>query len=372
MNLNKLGWNNKFENEFNTIKKHGYIPARVIREEKGHYLLQHETGVCTSQVSGKLRYNAKTISDFPSVGDWVSINLINNNSEAIIYSVLSRKSSFTRKAPISGGRKVKDVNDRKITFGGSTEEQIVAANIDVIFLVTALDDNYNLRRLERYLLMAWNSGATPVIVLNKIDMCDNLNKIMQEVNDVAAGVPVHFISAINNEGINELKQYLDDGVTIGLFGSSGVGKSTLINCFLEEDDKLLTGAIRERDQKGRHTTTWRELVILPTGGILIDTPGMRELQVWSDAEELNTLFDDIKELEHQCKFNDCSHKKEPGCAIRKALESGELDSKRYENYLIMDIEVSYLSNRINEKEKAYTKRDILINKIVQKSKSYKY
>ncbi len=372
MNLSKLGWNKEFEKEYKKVKKDKYIPARVIREEKAHYLLQLENAICTSKISGKLRYNATSISELPSVGDWVLINLINNDSEAIIYSVFTRKSSFTRKASVSGGRKVKDINNRKITFGGATEEQVIAANIDIVFLVSALDDNYNLRRLERYLLMARNSGAKPVIVLNKSDKCSDLNKIKKEVSEIATGVPIHFVSAINNEGIEELKEYLNEGVTVALFGSSGVGKSTIINCFLEDNQKLLTGAIRGSDEKGRHTTTWRELLVLDKGGILIDTPGMRELQIWSDYDELDELFDDIKELESKCKFSDCTHKSEAACAIRKALESKELDPKRYENYLIMDIEVSYLNGRIKEKKKAYTKREILINKMNNKSKAYKY
>lgn len=369
MNLKKLGWNSKFEEEFNNIKKENYLPSRVIREEKGRYFVQYDSGECIAQVCGKLRYNAKSISDFPSVGDWVAIERINNGEEAIIYSVLSRKSSFTRKAPVSGGRKVKDVNGRKMTFGGSTEEQVVAANVDIIFLVMAVDENFNIRRLERYLLVAWNSGAMPIIILNKIDMCSDLEQKLYEVEGIAAGVQIHCISALNKEGIDELKQYIDEGITVGLFGSSGVGKSTIINCLLE-NERLLTGSVREGDNKGRHTTTWRELILIPTGGILIDTPGMRELQVWSDKKELDEMFDDIKELESKCKFNDCSHDKEPGCAIKKALEEGRLDRQRYENYLIMEIEVSYLNDRISQRSKTFTKREILISKIQRKEKKF--
>lgn len=370
MNLIKLGWNSKFKEEFDSIKKDGYVPARVIREEKGSYILRHEGGECTAQVSGKLRHNARSIADFPAVGDWVAVKLINNNEKGVIYVLLSRKSSFTRKAPVSGGRKVRDIMGRKITLGGSTEEQVVAANIDIIFIVIALDNNFNLRRLERFLLLAWNSGAEPVIILNKADLCDNVEEKLFQVEEIAPGVEIHSISALNNVGIENLRKYIGEDKTIGLFGSSGVGKSTIINCILEEN-KLQTGEIRESDGKGRHTTTWRELVLIPTGGVLIDTPGMRELQVWSNEDELDEIFEDIKTLEKQCKFSNCSHNKETGCAIRAALENGTLDSERYKNYLLMKVEVSYLGGRINEKEKAYTKREKFIEKIKRRERGNK-
>ncbi|MCM1990755.1 ribosome small subunit-dependent GTPase A [Oceanirhabdus seepicola] len=367
MYLNRLGWNEKFEEAFNNVKKEDYIPGRVIREEKGRYIVQHEAGECAAKVAGKLRYNANSISDFPAVGDWVVIKPINNGEEGVIYDLLPRKSSFSRKVPVSGGRKVKDVNGRKMTFGGSSEEQVVAANIDVVFIVMALDQNFNLRRLERYILVAWNSGATPVIVLNKIDMCDNLAEKLEQVEEIATGVEIHCISALNKDGIEALREYVGDGITVGLFGSSGVGKSTIINCLLQEE-QLLTGAVRESDSKGRHTTTWRELLLIPTGGIVIDTPGMRELQVWSENEALDEIFEDITELESQCKFNNCSHNTEPGCAIKTALKEGTLDYERYENYKIMQIEVGYLQGRIGDR-KAYSEKERMYLKVIKKAKN---
>jgi len=362
LRLIDYGWDDGFKTEFEKLKEKDYMPARVVRQEKGCYHLQCEDEEITAEVSGKLRYSAKSISDFPAVGDWVAIKLINEGKSAIIYSVLPRKSKLTRKAPISGGRKVRDVNGMKMVIGGSTEEQVIAANIDILFFVMSLDNDFSLKRMERYLTVGWKSGAKPVIVLNKIDLCKDLNEKLSAIEKISGGVNIHCISAMKNQGVEKLHQYISNGKTIGLFGSSGVGKSTISNCLLGSD-KLITGEVREKDSKGRHTTTWRELILLPEGGVLIDTPGMREFQVWLDEEELDTKFEDIKRLENQCKFNDCSHKKEPGCAIRKALEDGTLSRERYENYLKLKIEVGYLNYRINQRDKAQTKREVLLAKI---------
>lgn len=362
VNLIDYGFDDKFKNELEKINDKEYLPARVVRQEKGSYHIQCEYGEVTSEVSGKLRYNAKNISGFPAVGDWVAIKLINECKSAIIYSVLPRKSSLTRKAPISGGRTVRDINGKKMVFGGVTEEQVIAANIDILFFVMSLDHDFSLKRMERYLTVGWNSGATPVIILNKIDLCTDLKEKLRQIEKISVGVNVHCISAMKNEGVEELRQYINSGKTIGLFGSSGVGKSTISNCLLKSD-KLMTREVREKDSKGRHTTTWRELVLLPEGGIIIDTPGMREFQVWLDQDELDTKFEDIKKIESQCKFNDCSHKKEIGCAIKKALKDETLSKERYENYLMMQIEVDYLNQRINQRDKALTKREVLLAKI---------
>lgn len=362
MSLIDYGWNDKFQYELEKIKEKDYIPARVVRQEKGYYHVQWEHGEVSAEVSGKLRYNAKSICDFPAVGDWVLIKLINEGNGSIIYKVLPRISSLTRKAPISGGRKVRNISGMKMIVGGTTEEQVIAANIDILFFVMSLDNDYSIKRMERYLTVGWNSGATPVIILNKIDLCIDLDEKLKEIKDISAGVNVHCISAVNDQGIDELQQYVNKGKTIGLFGSSGVGKSTISNCLLKSQ-KLMTGEVRKKDSKGRHTTTWRELVLIPDGGVIIDTPGMREFQVWLDQDELDTKFEDIKSIEAQCKYSDCSHNKEPGCAIKKALQDGTLSKERYDNYLKMKVEVDYLNHRINQREKALTKRETLMAKI---------
>ncbi|HEX2974077.1 MAG TPA: ribosome small subunit-dependent GTPase A, partial [Tepidisphaeraceae bacterium] len=274
-----------------------------------------------------LRHQATRRSDLPAVGDWVAIEPRPQERTATIHAVLPRKSQFSRKVA-----------------GTVTDEQIVAANVETIFLVIGLDGDFNVRRLERYLTPAWDSGANPVILLSKADVSDEVAARIAEVESIAMGVPVHAISAVEHRGLDALEAYLKSGQTVALLGSSGVGKSTLINALLGSEHQRVQ-SVSDHQSRGRHTTTHRELILLPTGGILIDTPGMRELQLWDDSQSLSSTFDDIEQLAQQCRFRDCQHNSEPGCAVQRALEQGQLDPGRYENYRKLQKELQFLAAR---------------------------
>jgi ribosome biogenesis GTPase len=327
--LGTLGWNSQFETEFEPFKKQGFYPARVALEYQGLYRVYCEAGELLAEVTGRLRYVAEHRADFPSVGDWVAIAPLAGEGRAVIHALLPRTSKFSRKAA-----------------GETTEEQIVATNVDTIFLVQGLDQNYNLRRVERYLALAFESGARPVIVLNKMDLCEETGARMEEIEDVASGVPIHAISSKLKLGLEQLDPYLVHGQTVAFLGSSGVGKSTLINRLIGED-RQKTRDVREEDSKGRHTTVHRELIVLHSGGLLIDTPGMRELQLWEADDGLGDTFADIEEIAAHCRFTDCGHQTEPDCAVLRAVQSNELEESRFENYKKMHRELEYLDSRQN-------------------------
>jgi ribosome biogenesis GTPase len=270
-------------------------------------------------------------SDLPAVGDWVATRVWPEEGKATIHAVLPRKSVFSRKVAHS-----------------RTEQQVVAANVDTVFLVSGLDRDFNVRRIERYLTLAWESGATPVIVLNKTDLCSDVAHFVADVESVAVGVPIHPVSAKENQGLDSLRRYLAPGETVALLGSSGVGKSTLLNTLLGTE-RQRTAPVRERDQRGRHATAHRELVFLPGGGMLIDNPGMRELQMWTDDEALAETFDDITLLAARCRFRDCRHDSEPGCAVREAIENGTLDEARLRSYWRLQREIRHLETRRDQK-----------------------
>jgi ribosome biogenesis GTPase len=284
------------------------------------YLVCTETGEVTAQITGRLRHEASTSAEFPAVGDWVVLAPGEGEGVSRIHAVLPRRTKFSRRAPDGSGR--------------GNVEQVLAANVDVAFLVSGLDGgrNFNLRRTERYLTLAWESGAEPVIVLNKVDVCEDVAARVHEIGTVAPGVPVHPVSALDGEGVAELATYLPPGKTGVFMGPSGVGKSSLINALLGEE-RLTIAEVRDDDREGRHTTTWRELIRLPVGGLIIDTPGMRELRLWCDEEGLKTTFEDVEALAAQCRFGDCRHQSEPGCAVQQALADGTLDAGRYASYL---------------------------------------
>lgn len=339
--LYDLGLNEELLKEVEEKYSDFYI-GRVAFESKGLYKVMTEENTVVAKVLGKLIYNSNGRVDYPAVGDWVILDRDSDKSgEAIIYGILSRKSKFSRKAP-----------DRKI------EEQIVAVNIDYVFICMSLNNDFNIRKLERYISVAYDSGAGVVVILTKADLCDNVEEKLLEVSSVAFGADVIVISSILNLGIEEVKKYIKKGKTAAFLGSSGVGKSTLINSLLS-DEKLKTSDIREGDDKGRHTTTHRELILLPDGGVVIDTPGMRELQIYDSSQGVSTSFSDIEELAARCKFSDCNHDTEPGCQIRRALEDGSLTIERFNSYLKLKREAEFMERKIKKSEALNYKKNMI-------------
>ena len=290
----------------------GLALCRVSLQEKGLYHILSAEGEQPATVSGRFQYVAATVSDYPAVGDYVMADL-NGGDTAVIHHVQPRKSVFLRRAA-----------------GAAKTEQVVAANVDTVFLCMALNNDFNLRRLERYLTVARESGAAPVVLLTKSDLCGDLPEKLAQAESVAAGADIVTVSAMEDEGYNRLADYLVKGETLAFVGSSGVGKSTLINRLLGED-RLRTNGLRN-DDKGRHTTTHRELLILPCGAAVIDTPGMRELGIWNASEGITATFADIEALAEKCRFKNCTHSTEPGCAVRAAIERGELSGERLSSY----------------------------------------
>ena len=337
--LEDLGWNSFFQKHYQILKIPGSVPARVISESKGSFQVYCQQGELSAKISGKMRYRAGEENQYPAVGDWVVVKPLVNEQKGIIHAVLPRKSTFSRKV----------VGDR-------TEEQIVSANVDTVFIVSGLDGgrNFNLRRIERYLTLAWSSGATPVMVLNKVDLCNDIDVHIHSVESIAPGISIHPVSAKQKIGLAALRNYLTKGNTAAFLGSSGVGKSALINALLGVE-KQETGEVREDDRMGRHTTTRRELILLPGGGIVIDTPGMREIQLWAGEEDLQGAFQDIEILAKQCHFADCSHNAESGCAVKAAIDRGELDPARLDSHQRLQNELKYLASREEHSTRQYEK-----------------
>jgi ribosome biogenesis GTPase len=326
LSLTELGWNEHFEQH---RPEDGLVPGRVAVEHRGAYAVYTDEGEAWSELTGKLRYEAEGRGELPAVGDWVALQL-RPEGRATIHAVLPRQTKISRKVNLS-----------------ETEEQVLAANVDTIFLVSSLNRDLNVRRIERYLAMAWESGARPAIILNKADLCpvDERAGLVADVEAVAFGVPVHTVSAFTGEGIDELKPYLGPGQAVVLLGSSGVGKSTLINRVLGVE-QLETQEIRSGDDRGRHTTTHRELIRIPGQGLVIDTPGLRELQLWGESDGgIAEAFEDVAELAATCRFADCVHETEPGCAIRAAIQDGSLPAERLESYRKLQRELARLERR---------------------------
>ena len=320
MKLASWGWDSAWAESFAALARPDFEPARVTVRHNHIYTVVAEAAELRVEVSGRLRHLAAGSQDLPAVGDWVAIQ--RDCDTALIHAVLPRRSCFTRKAA-----------------GRRSEQQVVAANAGTVLLIAGLDNDFSPRRIERYLVMAWESGAAPVVVLNKADLCDEVDSRVTEVACVAAGVPIHAMSALTGDGVGELDPYVGAGKTLALLGSSGVGKSTLINCLLGEPI-LRTQPVRDHDTRGRHTTTHRELLLLPRGGCVIDTPGMRELQLWDADEGVHVTFDEIETLARGCRFGDCAHHDEPGCAVR-----GAVDDERLAAFHKLQRELAWLDQR---------------------------
>jgi ribosome biogenesis GTPase / thiamine phosphate phosphatase len=351
--IQDLGWNTYFEAAWNEKERAGCLPARVVTQQRGLWRLAGNFGECWARASGKLREESENGGDWPAVGDWVAVEICIGKGIAVIERVLRRRSKFSRKQA-----------------GKGISEQVIAANIDKAVVVAGLDGDFNPRRIERYLAQCWDSGARPVVVLNKMDTCAELPRRVASAESVAMGAPVFVLSAQTGADLEEFAASLVKGETIVFLGSSGVGKSSLVNRLLRAEEQA-TGAVRQRDSRGRHTTTARQLLALPNGTMVIDTPGLRELQLWNAAEGLAQTFLDIDELAARCRFSDCAHDSEPGCAVRRALEHGELDAERLENRRKLEREQEFLLRKMDpQKQQEYRKRiKILFREIRQNIRS---
>jgi ribosome biogenesis GTPase len=330
--LAALGWTDELEAAFTSYSERGFEPARVVAEHRGGYYVRGERGDRLAHPRGRLRDDEIT-GGMPAVGDWVAV-CDAPGDRAAIEALLPRRTKVSRKTPWL-----------------KAEEHILVANVDTVFLVAGLDHDFNPRRLERYLVAAWDSGADPVVVLTKLDVCDDFEKVV-EAQNVAVGVPVLPVSNVTGEGVEEVRTLLRPARTFVLLGSSGTGKSTLVNK-LAGRLVMPTGDLRN-DGRGRHTTRHRQLLVLRDGAILVDTPGLRELQIWEG--DLDSAFADIAELAAECRFSDCAHDTEPDCAIRGALESGALDPDRWTSYLKLQRELRSIKARKGTREHRELKR----------------
>ena len=329
MELSAFGWDGEFEGKFQEFEEKGLLPARVLESNRLIYKLFSEDGEIVGKLSGKFRYNCQSNGDYPTVGDWIAFKPSKYKGFVSIKGMLERKSNFSRKVA-----------------GKVSDEQVIASNIDTIFIVSGLGQDFNIRRLERYVVLASESNAEFVFILNKVDLCKDIAGIITHIKSLFEGVPVHALSALNNQGLEQLNRYIQPGKTIVFLGSSGVGKSTIINCLLGEE-MLKTGHVSDYDGKGRHITSSKNIISLPSGGLVIDTPGLRELQVLSSGEGMKNAFPDIEQISKKCKYKHCRHVNDAGCSVLAAVTEGIISTKRLNNYHKLTREIDYNLSRHN-------------------------
>lgn len=329
--LDDWGWDKRWAEAFGDDVGKGLFPARLIEEQRGLFQIMSEQGVKSARTTGSMRHKAADRAGLPAVGDWVSTEAVPNEKVVLIRRILPRRTKLSRKAA-----------------GEAMEEQVIAANLDTVLVMTALNADFNARRLERFLTVSLESGAQPVLVLNKLDACTEPGPYLEQARLAAGSAPVIAISAKTSAGFDALAVWIKPGQTVGLIGSSGVGKSTLINRLTGNED-IKTAETRASDERGRHTTTHRQLFILPGGGILLDTPGMREMQFWDSEQGLAKTFDEIEALAPSCKFKDCAHDSEPDCAVKAAIAAGTIAADRLLSWTKLKHEA--LRKRIKEERK---------------------
>ena len=338
MELSALGWTPALEAAFLDHREAGLVPGRVSLEHNHVYRVLTDEGEWLAEAAGRIKYLAEGRHEMPAVGDWVATRPPASGGRAVIKLILPRRSKFSRKVA-----------------GRETEEQVVASNIDTVFIVSSIETVTKVRSIERYLVLVRQSGAQPVVILNKSDQAEDVAAAVGEVTLLAPDVPVHAVSALTGAGFDAVRTHLQPGRTVALLGPSGSGKSSIVNR-LVGSALLAIGEVRDWDARGRHTSVHRQLVVLPEGGIVIDTPGMRELQLWDADEGVDLTFTDVAAFATACRFRDCRHDQEPGCAVKAAVAAGELNADRFESYSKIAREQEAFEQRQTERSQIETKR----------------